>query len=109
MFTNDDGDQPGVIMNLYRFVKGRGAVYRLPDRRDLVRRRPGQTLAVHLRCCTTRLWPQLWRRAARAAALVGLLFSGLGIVRVPVKPFPDDLYRIERRGLGPIALFLAEG
>jgi predicted homoserine dehydrogenase-like protein len=24
VFTNDDGDQPGVIMNLYRFVKGIG-------------------------------------------------------------------------------------
>jgi len=24
IFTNDDGDQPGVIMNLYRFVKGIG-------------------------------------------------------------------------------------
>lgn len=37
--------------------------------------------------------PQIWMRPALLAALLGLLLSGLYVVRVPVKSLPDDIYR----------------
>jgi hypothetical protein len=37
--------------------------------------------------------PQSWLRTALKASLLGLLLSGLYVVRVPVKSLPDDVYR----------------
>jgi hypothetical protein len=37
--------------------------------------------------------PQKWLRAGAGLAIVCLLFSGFGVVRVPDRPFGDDAYR----------------
>jgi hypothetical protein len=36
---------------------------------------------------------QSWIRIAAAAAVVALLFNGMGLVRIPLRPIPDDAYR----------------
>jgi len=40
--------------------------------------------------------PQVWLRVGIAVAAVGLLFSGLGVVRIPMRPFSSDAYRYTR-------------
>ena len=40
--------------------------------------------------------PQVWLRVGIAVAAVGLLFSGLGVVRIPMRPFSSDAYRYLR-------------
>jgi hypothetical protein len=42
---------------------------------------------------TARLRPQMWLRVGVSVALVGLLFKGLGMVRVPVQPLTNDFHR----------------
>jgi hypothetical protein len=67
---------------------------------------PGSLLAgIWFAAAVARLWPlalpsgsmgcrpRLWLRGGIFLAIVGLAANGLGIVRVPVKPFPDDAYR----------------
>jgi hypothetical protein len=34
-----------------------------------------------------------WLRVGIAVSIVGLLFSGLGVIRIPLPPFSDDAYR----------------
>jgi hypothetical protein len=41
--------------------------------------------------------PQKWLRAAAGLAIVCLLLSGLGVVRVPIRPFGDDAFRYVRQ------------
>jgi hypothetical protein len=36
---------------------------------------------------------QSWIRVAAAVAVVALLFNGMGLVRIPLRPIPDDAYR----------------
>jgi hypothetical protein len=36
---------------------------------------------------------EIWCRAAAMTAAVALTFSGLGFVRIPLRPIPDDAYR----------------
>lgn len=45
---------------------------------------------------TARFRPQIWLRASIAMGVLGLLFSGLGMVRIPVKPLSDDTHRYVR-------------
>ena len=50
-----------------------------------------------------KLWPsltlsgkfriQVWMRTAGAVAVIGLLFNGLGMVRIPIRALPSDAYR----------------
>jgi hypothetical protein len=39
------------------------------------------------------LRPERWLRAGVAVAMVGLLFNGLGVVRIPTRPFSPDVDR----------------
>lgn len=59
--------------------------------------------------------PQKWLRAGAGLAVVCLLLSGLGVVRVPIRPFGDDAYRyvkqIEKEfdGQAPASILLDIG
>jgi hypothetical protein len=39
---------------------------------------------------------EIWTRAAAFTPAVALTFSGLGFVRIPLRPIPDDAYRYVR-------------
>jgi len=42
---------------------------------------------------STTLPPEVWLRAGALTAAVALMFSGMGLVRIPVRPISDDAYR----------------
>jgi hypothetical protein len=41
-------------------------------------------------------WPVAWLRTGMVVGVTGLLLSGLGVVRIPLQPIPDDAYRYLR-------------
>jgi len=78
---------------------------------------PGSMIAgIWFVAAMTRVWPMVishdnerdqsraWLKAGVGVCLMGLLFNGLGFVRVPMRPFSDDAYRyvkeIEREFVG---------
>jgi hypothetical protein len=49
-----------------------------------------------LRLTTGKYWLQNWLRASVVVIVVCLLFNGLGVVRIPLKPLSNDSYRYFR-------------